>query len=471
MYSKQSLTSPQNKPPTSPTMQPTKATTLFTSQAMRTGFNFNSQKKLLNSPENGPIKPEALTLENIKFSNYKPSIATFHTHNYSESPEEMKVRKKNSDLALAKHESNKPSQNKKSYEQEEKHRLNIPLGMTHQKSQVELNSKTGELQDMRNSQDLKSPPNDGQNMNRFNMAFQDIKKPANELQDMRRSPNELQDMKKQQNDMQDMRRSPNELHDMKRLPTEVIDMRRSPNEFQDMKRLTTEVNDMRRPPNPYDLQDMRRPANEFQDVKKTTKPSEEEAKAVPFFEAKMKDSSKSVHSIDNINSNKKESCSPKEEPKKRVSGTRGRITKQGSLPVEESPKNQELVVKNQDTGEVFLLNDMNETPMNQEYLEKLKKRKKEEIWQDWWSDKRRINQELLGAVKSNNILLLEKLFDENVGDKKPEINCKDEKDWSCLHFACLAGNYGMALQLIKREAEIDPQTNLKQTPLIIAAQK
>ena len=471
MYSKQSLTSPQNKLPTSPTMQPQKATTLFTSQAMRTGFNFNSQKKLLNSPENGPIKPEALTLENIKFSNYKPSIAAFHTHNYSESPEEMKMRKKNSDLAVAKHsESNKPIQNKKSYEQpEDKHRLNIPLGMTHQKSQTELNSKTSEPQDMRNCHDLKSPPNDGQDMRRSNLAFQDIRKPTNEPQEMRKSQNELQDMKKHQNELQDMRRSPNQLQDMKRPPTEVIDMRRS-NELQDMKRLPTEVIDIRRPPAQNDLQDIRRPPNEFQDVKRTPKQNEEEAKAIPFFEAKMKDSSKSVHSIDN-NNNKKESSSPKEEPKIIMSGIRGRITKKGSLTVEDSPKNQELVVKNQDTGEVFLLNDMNTTPMNQEYLEKLKKRKKEEIWQDWWSDKRRINQELLGAVKSNNILLLEKLFDENVGDKKPEINCKDEKDWSCLHFACLAGNYGMALQLIKREAEIDPQTNLKQTPLIIAAQK
>lgn len=462
MYSKQSLTSPQNKLPTSPTMQPQKTATLFTSQAMRTGFNFNSQKKLLNSPENGPIKPEALTLENIKFSNYKPSIAAFHTHNYSESPEEMKMRKKNSDLPLAKHpESNKSIQNKKSYEQPEEkhHRLNIPLGVTHQKSQVELNSKTSEVQDIRNFQDLKSPPNDGQDLRRFNLAFQDLRKPTNDLQEM----------KKSQNEQQDMRKSPNELPDIKRLPTELIDIRRSPNEVINMQRQTNEGSDMKKQSIQNDVQDMKRSPNEFQDVKKPFKVSEEEAKAIPFFEAKMKDSSKSVHSIDN-NNNKKESFSPKEEPRKRMSG-RGRITKQGSLPVEESPKNQELVVKNQDTGEVFLLNDMNTSPMNQEYLEKLKKRKKEEIWQDWWTDKRRINQELLGAVKSNNILLVEKLFDENVGDKKPEINCKDEKDWSCLHFACLAGNYGMALQLIKREAEIDPQTNLKQTPLIIAAQK
>ena len=97
--------------------------------------------------------------------------------------------------------------------------------------------------------------------------------------------------------------------------------------------------------------------------------------------------------------------------------------------------------------------------------------KKEEIWQDWWNEKKRNNQELLAAVKANNIVQVRKLFEENKTDKKPEINSKDEKDWTCLHFASLAGNYDMVLLLIKMEAEIDPQSNLKQTPLIVAAQK
>lgn len=63
-----------------------------------------------------------------------------------------------------------------------------------------------------------------------------------------------------------------------------------------------------------------------------------------------------------------------------------------------------------------------------------------------------------------------KLLNEGNGDK-PELNVKDEKEWAVIHYATLAGNYNMVLLLIKNDAEIDSQTNLKQTPLIIAAQK
>ena len=167
---------------------------------------------------------------------------------------------------------------------------------------------------------------------------------------------------------------------------------------------------------------------------------------VPQFEAKHKESSKNI--------------TMKESPKNQ----------------EENAKNEDFFIKNQDTGEVFYINDVSQVeklqePIKAEYLEKLKKRKKEEIWQEWWNDKKKKNQELLLAVKTNNIIQLSKLFDENKDDKKPEINSKDEKDWTCLHFACLTGNFDIVLLLIKLEAEIDPQSNLKQTPLIIAAQK
>lgn len=143
---------------------------------------------------------------------------------------------------------------------------------------------------------------------------------------------------------------------------------------------------------------------------------------------------------------------------------------------ETSPKMGELSVRNQDTGEVFDLNDHSQAnklqePFNREYLEKLKKRKKEEIWQDWWQDKKKYNLDLLIAVKGNNLLQVKKLFEESNFDKKPDINYKDEKGWASLHFACLAGNFEMVLVLIKQECDKDPQTNLKQTPLIISAQK
>lgn len=142
----------------------------------------------------------------------------------------------------------------------------------------------------------------------------------------------------------------------------------------------------------------------------------------------------------------------------------------------ENQMQEKLLIKNQDTGEIFYIKSPDEVEklqetLHSEYLEKLKKRKKEEIWQDWWQIKKKNNQELLLAAKNNNILHVKKLFEENQADTKPEINSKDEKDWTCLHYAALAGNYDMVLLLIKLDAAIDEQTNLKQTSLIISAQK
>ena len=188
-------------------------------------------------------------------------------------------------------------------------------------------------------------------------------------------------------------------------------------------------------------------------VKKKSRDTDEETsivKTIPTFEAQHKEAASKVSRVSSV--------------------------KAVSQLWEETPKNENLLIKNQDTGEVFYINDETQVtrlqePIKTEYIEKLKKRKKEEIWQDWWNEKKRNNQELLAAVKANNIVQVRKLFEENKTDKKPEINSKDEKDWTCLHFASLAGNYDMVLLLIKMEAEIDPQSNLKQTPLIVAAQK
>lgn len=200
------------------------------------------------------------------------------------------------------------------------------------------------------------------------------------------------------------------------------------------------------------------------------KPTETEIPKIPFFEARLKEvADNKAH---NMNSPKSQDLfqGPFSEVKPPLYGMSGKVKK-------DRANNEEFLIRNQDTGEVFLIEDVKEiekfqdTIKSAEYLEKLKKRKKEEIWQDWWTEKKKISGELFSAVKSNNIALVSKLFEENKDDKKPEINAKDEKDWTCLHFACLAGNYDMALLLIKNEAEIDPQTNLKQTPLIISAQK
>lgn len=57
------------------------------------------------------------------------------------------------------------------------------------------------------------------------------------------------------------------------------------------------------------------------------------------------------------------------------------------------------------------------------------------------------------------------------GDLKPDINIKDEKGWSPLHYSCLIGNCQLTSLLISYGSDVDLGNNLKQNPLIIATQK
>ena len=60
---------------------------------------------------------------------------------------------------------------------------------------------------------------------------------------------------------------------------------------------------------------------------------------------------------------------------------------------------------------------------------------------------------------------------EITGDLKPDINAKDEKEWSPLHYASLIGNYQMTALLINYGADVELLNNLKQNSLIIATLK
>jgi len=86
-------------------------------------------------------------------------------------------------------------------------------------------------------------------------------------------------------------------------------------------------------------------------------------------------------------------------------------------------------------------------------------------------EKKRLNKELLGNAFWNNG---EKIIEQlrcKPGDMKPDVNSKDEKGMTCLHYAALHGNLKLANQLLFHEADLDCENLEGQTPLILAAQR
>ena len=50
---------------------------------------------------------------------------------------------------------------------------------------------------------------------------------------------------------------------------------------------------------------------------------------------------------------------------------------------------------------------------------------------------------------------MEKLLDISSRDLRPEINSREDNGNTALHYACLNGNYALALLLLKNEADCD----------------
>jgi len=100
-----------------------------------------------------------------------------------------------------------------------------------------------------------------------------------------------------------------------------------------------------------------------------------------------------------------------------------------------------------------------------------KTEKRQQAWQEWFTEKKKNNQDLLEAAKFGDIQLAMRLLDKRKGDLRADVNAKGENNWTALHFACLTGNYDFVNLLFFNEASADAETTLKFTPLHVAAQK
>ena len=130
-------------------------------------------------------------------------------------------------------------------------------------------------------------------------------------------------------------------------------------------------------------------------------------------------------------------------------------------------------IRNKDTGEILNLQDADRQlnlNLKSDIYAKLKRRQ-HLIWQDWWAQKRIINHQFLEAVKKSNYKLCLECLDSSKRDLKADINFRDEKKNSPLHYACDSGNYDIVLLILKNEADLEIKNSHNQSPLLIAASK
>lgn len=74
-------------------------------------------------------------------------------------------------------------------------------------------------------------------------------------------------------------------------------------------------------------------------------------------------------------------------------------------------------------------------------------------------------------VKQDSLSSVIEILDKKRNGIKPDINFKGENDWTALHYAAYNGNVKMTNLLLYHEAIIDNLNIIRQTPLIIAAQR
>lgn len=74
-------------------------------------------------------------------------------------------------------------------------------------------------------------------------------------------------------------------------------------------------------------------------------------------------------------------------------------------------------------------------------------------------------------VKHDNLPGVIEILDKKRSGIKPDINFKGENDWTALHYSAYNGNLKMTNLLLYHEAIIDSLNIMKQTPLLIAAQR
>ena len=91
-------------------------------------------------------------------------------------------------------------------------------------------------------------------------------------------------------------------------------------------------------------------------------------------------------------------------------------------------------------------------------------------WGNLWKKKKQNNNDYLMEAETGNLEGMKDLLDPAKQELQfAEINAKGPENWGALHFAANEGHEHIAVELIKRNIELESRSTLERTPLHLAA--
>ena len=141
------------------------------------------------------------------------------------------------------------------------------------------------------------------------------------------------------------------------------------------------------------------------------------------------------------------------------------LDRQGSMPEEM------FKIRNLDTGEEIDVRDENKTEFASQYTSVLSMKASKIELEEFYKEKRKMNQSLWAAVQRNDVNRCKELLDREIyGELVAQPNSKGLNEWTALHMAAADGFYD-ACEVVLLQGEkpnVDSRTSIGRTPLHLA---
>ncbi|OMJ89130.1 hypothetical protein SteCoe_8756 [Stentor coeruleus] len=149
------------------------------------------------------------------------------------------------------------------------------------------------------------------------------------------------------------------------------------------------------------------------------------------------------------------------------------ITQSADVPYFPSltPSKDIFIIKNLDTGDEIDIRDENKSSFPSQLAKLLNLETQKDDIEDFYIKKRHMNNQLLQAVKLNNLTLCQNLLNTKIyKDLISKTNAKGLDDWTVLHIASSEGYEKICEVLISKgkNTDINARTTMKRTPLHLA---
>lgn len=136
-----------------------------------------------------------------------------------------------------------------------------------------------------------------------------------------------------------------------------------------------------------------------------------------------------------------------------------------------TPSKDLFIIKNLDTGAEVDIRDENKSSFPCQLAKFLNLETQKADLEDFYMKKRHMNNQLLQAVKANNLGLCQDLLNTQTHkDLVSQTNARGLDDWTALHIAASEGFENICEALIEKgqNTDVDARTSMKRTPLHLA---